>query len=257
MKVEILIVSFRRDHGWCEFALQSIQKFGHGFSGITLLVPDVDETLFRLYEKPYGCRVKTFKERPAPFGMIHHMIMIGRADEICPEADVVFHVDSDCFFTEPFGPEDYMEGPKPILLFANYTKLPPHMPWKPVVNANLKIDWPWETMRRLPLLHIPETYRKLRSEVERLHGKPFEDYVFSCKHDFPEGFCEFNCLGAIAMRHFADRYLLMDVGSGPYPKNKMLQFWSRQGPEKEIEYWHEGKPFKGVPLTIMESILAQ
>lgn len=256
MNVEILIVTFRRDLRWTEFVLQSIQKFGHGFSAVTLLVPDTDETLFRLYEC-YGCRVKTFKERPAPLGMLHHMVMICRADEICPEADVIMHVDSDCFFKEGFGPEDYMDGDKPVLLYANYKVLAQFvLPWQDVVNANLKVKWPYETMRRLPLLFRPDTYRKLRSEIERAHQMPFEDYVFSCKATFPEGFCEFNCLGAIAMRDFPDRYTLMDVSNRPYPRNKMFQFWSRAEPETELEIWHEGQRRKVIPIQLIDQILA-
>jgi hypothetical protein len=253
--MEILIVTFRRDFRWTEFALQSIQKFGRGFHALTLLVPDTDETIFRLYEKPYGCRVKTFKERPAPYGMLHHMAMIGRADEICPEAEAIMHVDSDCFFFETFAPEDYMLEGKPLLLYADYGSLPPHMPWQPIVSVNLGMDWPWETMRRLPLLHVPETYQHLRLEIERVHKKSFDDYVFSCRPHFPEGFCEFNCLGAIAMRDISHRYVLMDVSKSPYPRNKMYQFWSRATPETEVEIWHEGQKRKVVPMEIIEDIL--
>lgn len=254
MNVEILIVTFRRDFRWTEFALQSIQKFGHGFSAVTLLVPDTDETMFTLYER-YGCRVKTFKERPAPLGMLHHMVMICRADEICPEADVIMHVDSDCFFIEGFGPEDYMQGDLPVLLFADYKSLPANMPWRSVINTNLDIDWLWETMRRLPLLHVREIYPALRCEIERIHQMPFDDYVLSRQANFPEGFCEFNCLGAIAMRDFPQRYFCRDVSRGPYPKNKLLQFWSRSKPEEEVQIWHEGTQRKVVPMQLIDEIL--
>lgn len=255
MKVEILIISFRRDLVWIEYCLQSIQKFGSGFSGVTICVPDVDETMFKMLQPYYGFTLRIFKERLPPLGMLHHEVMICRADELCPDADIIFHVDSDCFFIEAFSPADYVQDGKPVLLFQDYSTLPP-VPWKAVVDQNLKVDWPYESMRRLPLLHHRGVYKALRDQIEGLHGKPFDDYVFSCKPDFPEGFCEFNCLGTIAMMRKEFPYHMVDTGKYGHPKNKLLQFWSRVTPDVEIDMWYEGQQQRVVPIQIIESVLS-
>ena len=93
------------------------------------------------------------------------------------------------------------------------------------VDAALKTDAKFETMVRHPAVHHRELYGLVRAHVENVHGKPFNDYVLSCKPDYPQGFPEFPVLGAYALASatMKDRYHFIDVSTEARPANHLAQ----------------------------------
>lgn len=232
MKTEIYLVSFAPDAQWLDYALRSIVKFAHGFSGTTVVAPRTDQVVLGELCGRWNAMLVPFDEAPAPLGHLDHNVMKCSPDLVCdPGVDFFCHMDSDCIFTEPVTPEDYFIQGKPVLLIEEYARLGSAVPWKPIVDASLKVDSKYETMRRHPAVHYRGLYRDLRDHVERVQGKPFRDYVLQQRPTFPCGFCEFNSLGFIALTgKWSEQYHFIDVGASPAPYNKMKQFWSKTSP---------------------------
>lgn len=255
-KTEVIYVTFARDLDWLRFSLESFVKFGKGFSGVKIVVPtwDVNKFLqFERYSTP-ECPVliKNFMEYPSK-GFVHHLAMKCYGDVFCPDADFVLHMDPDCLFTAPFTPEDYIVGSsptsdiinlekeeymwyRPILVIEPYEVLktvhPARYNWKQVTEAAVKFDVSHETMCRHPAVHPRKTYKLTRDVIESAHGTPFIDFVIKQKNSYPQGFGEFNTLGAVAMEHLPESYIFVDrenIGIAADPPSKLWQGWSYTG----------------------------
>lgn len=239
MKTEILFVTFARDLDWTRFSLESIRKYGSGFSGIKIVVPtwDVNKFLqFERYSTP-ECPVliKNFMEYPSK-GFVHHLAMKCYGDVFCPNADYVLHMDPDVLACAPFTPDSYFVDGKPVLVIEPYEILktvhPARYNWKQVTEAAIKFDVTHETMCRHPAVHPKETYKLTRDRIEEVHGTPFADYVIKQQNKYPQGFAEFPTLGAIAMKYLEEDYHFIDrrdKGPAADPPSKMIQFWSYDG----------------------------
>jgi len=244
--VEIQIVSFHKDLGWCEYALRSIQKFATGFAGVTLVVPDGEVRLFAPFQKRFGVKLFPYKVRPGK-AMLHHMVMKCRADETCLNADHILHMDSDCVFIEPVTPDDYFVLGKPVLLREKFSEIAKYCParckWQAIVEKTLGFKPEYEMMVRHPAVHFKWLYRLFRDLVWGRHHKPFDEYVLGCS-EVPLGFTEFPALGAVALKYHEIAYHWVDAKS-PHTdfdlckavgvKEKMRQFWSHAGVEKHKE----------------------
>lgn len=256
MKVGILYVTFARDIEWLRYSLESIGKYCSGFAGVTVVVPtwDFDKfTQFERYSTP-SCpvRIKQFLEYPGR-GFVHHLAMKCYADVFMPDMDVILHMDPDCLFFKPCTPEDYLATVSdssmedgdcrkvPVLVVEPYselvTKHPARYNWKGVTEMALKFDCPYETMCRHPAAHIPSTYWGVRNHIEGVHRQPFLDFVIRQKNAYPQGFGEFNTLGAYAMKFLPDKYHFIDrkdKGIDADPEPKVWQGWSYEGVSKNI-----------------------
>lgn len=240
MRVEIFCVSFFMDAEFLRYLLLSIQKFAAGFAGVTIAVPFRDERLFRFVEE-LGAKLVLFDEAEGK-GMMCHEREIVRADEYCPDADAILFVDSDAMFWEPVTPADYLHGDKPILLRERYATLTNklRLNWKTAVREATGIDPEWETMLRMPIIHLPETLVKTRLLIQRHTGRDYGDYILSCRSEFPQTFCEHGTNGAVAIEHFPDRYHFIDYDvrtpDGGYDyahgKDRMVAHWSHGGIER-------------------------
>lgn len=260
MNVEIFITTCKRDADWFRYAIQSVTKFATGFSGVTIACPDQDQDLFKEILKPHRARLVTHPDAPAPRQYMMRLVVASRADEFCPEADVIVNMDSDCFFIRAVSPKDYMEDGKPLMLIEEYevieAKRP--FPWRQVVEAVLKRPAKYETMRRQPLVYVRGIYPFCRSEVERINGMKFDDFVLSRHPYFPHGYAEHNVMGELILNsEWRHKFSILDVGLNPWPTNPMLQFWSHGQMGSEQEVWVEGRPARMIPLQVMESILRQ
>lgn len=207
----ILIVSCRRDADMCEQLLRSIKRNAHGFSGIVLMVPVQDVKFFR--NIPDCVKLTTFDEAPEK-GFLHHMIQICRADEICPEADQIVHIDSDCLMWRRTTPEDFMPKGKCLMVREHYNLIAPRNPnrliWGTVVERAIGIKPQYDTMVRHPNIYPRAVYGALRDAVERHTRRNFDEYVFSCENGWPQGFCEFVSLGTIALTQFPEAFTIVD-----------------------------------------------
>jgi hypothetical protein len=231
-RVEILIVSYRPDRPWLVHCLNSIRKFADKFSGVTVLVPQQERDDFDGLTQSYGVRVACYdRHKDAIRWHLDHQRMKCRADEVCPDADAILHVDSDCVFTEPATPDDYLRDGHALLVVKPYAAFTtPLPPWGPGTAAAVGWSVEHETMCRLPALHWRGIYGALRARIEAVHARPFDDYVLGCKPTFPWGFSEFNALGQMALsRAWRDRYALVDKSRETPPPSKLRQFWSHGG----------------------------
>lgn len=157
-------------------------------------------------------------------------------DVFCPNADYVLHMDPDSLFSRSTTPEDYFIDNKPVLLIEPYEVLktihPARYNWKSVTEAALKFEVSHETMCRHPAVHHAKTYRGLRSYMESVHVTPFYDFVIKQKNQYPQGFGEFNTLGAYAMKFLPEEYRFIDRGNKGGendPPPHVWQGWSYTG----------------------------
>lgn len=235
MNTDIFIVSYHKDFPFLQYCLKSIEKFATGFHNVVLMIPRRDMDEFWCRVDPAHCRqvnLVPFDEWPDK-GMLHHMALVMTAPNYCHHADLILHMDSDCVFTEPVTPGDYIRDGKPILLHARYDWLIKQqgnlLNWKVAAQNALGIEVEHEFMRRHPSLHLPAVYAKTRAMIEEQHQRLLEDYIKSQRNEFPQTFAEFPTLGAVAWNHFHDQYHWVNQETEPWPPNKMKQYWSHGG----------------------------
>lgn len=255
MKTEILIVTYAADIPYLVHGLRSIKKFATGFSGTTLVVPVQEKIGFDQLAADFGATLRTYvRDADKAKWHLHAQCMKCYGDLMCPGADFVLHTDSDCIFSEPVTPDDYLIGNKPVMLIEEYARIPTS-PWKAVVENVLRLPAKYETMRRHPQVNPVGVYADLRTHIERVHGMPFTEYVLSLKPTFPWGFTEHNVIGSFAISdaRWADKYHWMDVATMPRPRSKLIQFWSLSPPDK-IQDDPSGGP-RTVPIDIINRIL--
>lgn len=238
MKHEIMIVSYRRDFRYLKYCLRSIAKFATGFS-VRLVVPDqdFDEAVTFIRENaPSLGSISTGDEWPRK-GMLWHMYCIMRADWWCPTADIIYHVDSDCVFTEPVTPEDYLVNGKPILLYESFASLIPKCEeikrWQECTRNNLPFEPLYETMRQHPEVYCRRLYERARLLIVQKVGEPLDSYLKKQRNEFPQTFCEHVTLGNVAIHEFPDDYHFHDLATQPWPKSKLRQAWSHREPTTE------------------------
>lgn len=209
---EILIVSCKRDVELLDYCLRSIKKYATGFSGVTLAVPVADVRHFQKFQRD-EVKITTFVE-PDGKGMMMHEVVICRADEMCPHADHVLHVDSDCLFWRPVTPLDYIHGGRCLMVRERYDEIalrnPNRLIWRRCVEVATGITPDHENMVRHPSIFPRALYPRLRVIVENHTGKKFDNYVLSCENGFPQGFAEFPTLGAIAIQEMPDKFAFVD-----------------------------------------------
>lgn len=254
MKTQILIVTYAKDIRWLEWNLRSIRKFATGFSGVTLVCPRQERAAFEPLAQKYGCDLRDYHRSPNE--RLWHLQAQAQkcmADVHCPEADFILHTDSDCLFIEPVAPDDYFVDGRPVMLIEEFARLA-NRQWKPVVDFVLKADCKYETMRRHPQVNPRGIYPMLRRWIELMQRKPFEEFVLAQKADFPWGFTEHNVIGNFALQADNKAYYWIDVGKEPWPKPKLVQFWSLGSPDVAQPSPHDS--VARTPAQFVEAILA-
>jgi hypothetical protein len=268
LQSDILIVSCQKHYPWLRWALKSIVRFASGFRQVMVLVPEnelsgLNSWLGEFSNNPgVPIRIKMFKDWPGK-GFLCHEWQIMCSDQ-ATDADYFVHLDSDTLFVEPVTPQDYFVDGKPVLMHGSYDWLHQVVQanlrmWQETVVAAIGGDVPQETMRRHPAVHPRETYVLARELIEKHTGQHPMQYIHGCREDFPQGFCEFNTLGAVAWRHLHDKYHWIDhqqlhETNTPWPAGKLVQFWSHAAPEVAQEPVFKGHPFKCTPESLLASI---
>ncbi len=210
--MEILIVSFRRDHEMVDYLLKSIRKYCRGFSGVTLAVPAEDARFFQKFVRD-DVKMTTFVEPPGK-GMLAHELAKCRADELCPDAEFILHADSDLLFWRPTSPADFLIKGKCRILREHYDLIAPRNPnrliWRDCVEKATGIRPEFDYMVAHPNAYPHELYSQLRGTVEHHTGVGFEEYIFSCENGWPQGFAEFPSLGAVGLRDMPEKFHVVD-----------------------------------------------
>lgn len=236
MKISLLMVSYRKDAAFAEYAMRSCKKFATGFYEYIVVVPHEDVEIFE--QAAFGTEfiVKGFDERNGK-GMLHHMAVILEGDLWCPGADGILVLDSDCLFTAPITPAEYMNGSRPVICrerFEDFKRYSERYSWKECVRNATGIDPEWETMVRFPMIHLPALLKFTRELITKHTGMDWKEYVLSGRNVFPQQFAEFPTLGAIAIQHFNELYHFVDWRVGEpcdMPPMTIKQLWSHGGLE--------------------------
>jgi hypothetical protein len=239
------------------YSLESLQKYGKGFAGVTIVVPTWDVAKFLQFERystpECPVLIKNFLEYPGK-GFVHHLAMKCYADVFSPEADFILHMDPDCLFSAPVSPDDYLVDGKPVLVIESFDLLSRYFKerayWKIGVDETLRIDAKYETMCRHPAIHLKETYSGMRRRVEAMHLTPFIDFYIKGQNKFPQNRSEFPVLGAYALEFLKDKYHFWDCSPERekrldevmknrelpigHPQSKVTQFWSYDGANTKL-----------------------
>lgn len=243
-RTEILIVTFARDIPFLKFCLRSLEKNAAGFAGITVVVPRHEKGQYDWVRR--GVRVEYFDE-VAGKGMLHHEVQICRADEWCPNAEFICHIDADVMAFRRWTPDDlFVDGrAKMVREHFDLIKNPNRHIWRKTVKAALGFEPEYETMVCKPQVYPRQLYAQTRFLVEEHTGKKFDEYVLSCQNEFPQGFAEFVTLGAVGIRDMAGCFEFVDydhaaearaVGQSP----ESFQYAYRRDRDFLTEFWSHG-----------------
>ena len=246
MRTDILIVTCARDMGFLSYCVKSIEQYAHGFGRLVIAVPSHEKGMYDWVSPLH--RMHYYEDVPGK-GMLQHLVMKCRADEICPEADLILHLDPDCVFWDDATPEDYLVGGKPLVVYEKYSEVLNHhrRDWAQRVTAATGLVPEWETMVRHPQIYHRHTYGLMRPIVANHTGRSFDEYVTSGPNEFPQSFCEFNTLGAVAAAFQLDQYHWEHYNRAAYAFACGLDYggsWQYvyyRGRDKLVETWsHAG-----------------
>lgn len=210
MKSQLFLVTYAKDYEFTSYTLRSIDKFGQGFAGLTMVVPTKDEERFKPLAKKHGVELRSYFESESK-GFLHHQVCKCEADLWCPrDTDFIFHIDADCVFKEPFSPQDFL-GPKgkPVLVrerFDDFEHYKARNSWRHCAEYALGVPVEWETMVRHPGVFWKSMYREMRDRIEERHHYPFTQYVLLQRNEFPQSFAEFPTLGGFALNWWSHMY---------------------------------------------------
>lgn len=268
MTTDILIVSCAKHFPWLRYCLRSIERFAKGFRQVKLLVPWEDMPALHEYliefngEINVPIRVTPYDDWPGK-GFLRHEHVIMCADEFT-DADFILHFDSDCVFTQPFTPEDYIIDGRPVLMHATYHWLVTTQQanlgmWKDGVEKALGGTSDHEFMRRHPAVHHRAVYAKARECMKAHTGKDPADYIKSCENSFPQTFGEFNTLGEVAWRHFRGAYRWWNQETEGFIKpHIVVQFHSGNSPANQVSSpdqpqrpYYKDQPFECTPASLL------
>jgi len=227
VRVELLIVTYAADRWWLNVCLQSVRRHTSGFARVVVVHPRQDEAALRDVCLRYEADTVPIEEASGK-GHLNQNRAKCLGDVFCPGADAVCHIDSDSVFIERATPADYFVEERPILwrrsyagLFAQMTGawLDAYRLWQQ--NVERALGWPeeWETMCRLPIVHLAEVYSATRARIEQVHGTTFDAYVLGQPCDITAAgvrrvqphFTEFDTLGSVALRTMPARYEIKTI----------------------------------------------
>lgn len=244
-RVSILIVTYAKDIEFLRFCLASIKKFATGFSEVVVVVPRHEVWEFTWL--PKFVRVG-FIDEPPGRGMMAHEIAKCRADEWCPSADFVLHMDADCMAFRPVTPAAYVTNWQALCVFEPFAKIknPNRHIWKEVTKKALGFEPIVDPMVRHPIVNPIAAYRATRMAVERHTGQKFDDYVLGCDSTFPQGFAEFCAIAAVGHRMFSGAYRMVEYDHAACAKRHGLdpgayQYVYRRDTEHVVEFWSHGQ----------------
>ena len=221
MKVSIFIRTYSKDLVWLDYALRSIHKHAKGFYEIVVCIPENQKDLLShlTAERVVTCPVYQND-------YIGQQISKLNAHKYC-KGDYILFTDSDCIFTEPFTPEDFMRGGKPILLKTLYSKVGDAKAFQGPTEKCLRFKVDYEYMRRHPSLYLTQTIRDLHVYFNSLtdYKQSINDYILS---EPIIGISEFNIIGAFTDRIQPMKYCIINTDD-EVPPAKLKQYWSWSG----------------------------
>lgn len=237
MTSQVLIASYHKDFPWLEHCLKSLRLQSKGFLPPVVAVSRADlDGARRLAADVFPETQVKVKDG---HGFLRAQIAMMQGDLLCPEADVVFLLGSDCFALRPFSPEPFFKDGKPEMLYTPHALITKYygfeLPWREGTFQILGTKPEFEFMRRLPLLYPKELFAPFRSFVERFHGAAFDDIIYESE---PRGNCsESNLMGAWAWQYARHLYAWTRTDEPGFTEiqNPILQCWSHGGLDRPCD----------------------
>jgi hypothetical protein len=244
---QVLICSYPKDYQFLIHCLGSLKKFSSGFLPPVVCVDTADEASARsICDQSYPEAIVRVKAGRPGRGWMRAQCAMMECDLLCPDADFIFLLGSDCLITAPWTPDLYFtpEG-LPAMLFTTYEAMgragADAIKWRQCTKYLLGLNTPAEWMRRLPLIYPKAMFAPFRDHLSKRHGMAFEDLI----HDYDARFgdmSESNLMGAWAWEYGHDYFHWVDIGEcgmngsqvNGWP-NPLLQLWSHGGLDRPTE----------------------
>lgn len=244
---QIIICSYSKDFQWLIHCLTSLKKFSRGFIPPVICVDSKDFLpACQLVNDTFHEASVVVKDGRPTQGFMRAQLAMMTADLLCPEADVIHFLGSDCLALHEFGPEMYCapDG-RPAVLYSSYLFMglvhPDTIPWRKGVERVIGVYPENEYMRRLPSIFPREIFAPMREHVEKLHGKKFEEYIYDADAEQRDtgktrDTSEANILGAFAHRFMPETCAWIDIATAGMYGTQVVgwpsaigQFWSHGG----------------------------
>lgn len=246
MTHQILIASYSKDFPWLEPNLKSLRRFCNGFLPPVISVDGQDEfEAKKIVARCYPEATVVRKDGRRGQGFMRAQISMMQGDLLCPVADYVYLVGSDCLAWTELKPEFYFHKGKPAMLYNSRkyfedAKAGHPIQWMDSTAEILKFPVNGEFMRRLPIVYPKELFAPCRAHIEAVNGLPFEEYIY--RRNAQGGpVSESNLLGAYAWEKMHDLYTWVHADGTPeyweYRSNHpdICQFWSHGGMNRPAE----------------------
>lgn len=236
---QILIASYTKDFPWLEPNLRSLRKHCEGFLPPVVCVDGSD--LFaarRVVKSAYPEAYVVVKDGRRGQGFMRAQLAMMSCDILCPQADYVYLVGSDCLAWTTLKPDYYFHRGKPAMLYNSRKYFEDAGATAPIqwMNSTSEIvGFPvqGEYMRRLPIVYPKELFAPMRAHVEKHHCVAFEDYIYA-RNKAGGLVSESNILGAFAWEHMRDLYTWVHADGTP-------EYWEyRSGHPDIIQFWSHG-----------------
>lgn len=268
LKTGLFWNTYRGDFEWYRISARSYKKFASGFQRARCLVPHQDFEHFRRFNEPLGIETVGHTDAPGK-GFLKHMIVHCWADNLFPDCDWIGHIDADCVFAKPSTPETWQDGGgRPYMMYRPFA----HLMTEPIKSGEeiafmgadglksemnrgqLMWEWTtkfalgwspsWETMQAMPLFYPRAVYARLREVMNARHGN-WEEYILSCRNEFPQTFCEFNALGEIARYFFYEQFNWWQLNGLRFEqyapcRGHVIQSWSHGGFDRVHDFSSDG-----------------
>lgn len=268
---QILVATFHKDQEWARYLLRSLRIFSVGWLPPVLSVSTEDFKLFRrIADEEFPETIVTIKDAPKGMGNARAQISYMQADLLCPQADVVQILGSDCFAHDIITPDHYMaEDGKPVMFYNSYAVLNPKettpLPWQAATSKILQIDIRHEFMRRLPWAIPRALLPPMRAYIEQRHKMTFEKFIYLFVARGNRGLSESNIMGGFAyhlMRevyHWVDLDVLENRVVQQYRwHSPIFQWWSHGGLDRPAEHASDyigGNTAGKTPRKVMDEVI--
>lgn len=193
----LFIRTYDKDADRLRYCLQSIHRFCKDFSETVVVCSPRSSAVIGQVLKDYGFARLALCDDYANDYMGQQFTKL-RADTFTT-ADYIFHIDSDCIFTEPYEPASAFEQGYPVLFHREYDffyRSGVLMPWQHVTSRLMRRQVDFEFMALFPLVYPRKLYCDLARFFESVHGFTYEELTTRLR--FPEEFSEFNLMGAFS-----------------------------------------------------------
>jgi len=223
MNCALFVRSYWKDLGWLQFCLESVQRYCRGFSETVVVIPRSSEPWLRRVALPSVGRIEVCSDyRDDYLGQQVTKLM---ADTFT-DADFICHVDSDCVFTRPTVPEDFIVDNRACIYRRPIGSLSRERPWHAPTEKFLGWRVHHDFMYHPPFTFPRWLFPMVRQHAVAMHGVDLGAYVM---RQPPRGFSEFNVLGAFAWDRCRSSFVWMDAPVSPPADPQCRWYWSWGG----------------------------